>query len=169
MIEKKRKLDEGTVGTVDMVVTSVSCSSSSSSSTSKRIQMSSSTFSKLRAIKNEKKKANATNYNLSLRKALSIYSDATAKRAQGLSRVASKLICEAVNTTFLNECKLKITRPTLIQYFEKGEVKKITKGPGPKICPTILKALSLHTSMCQVFGNGEAKPRTLRAVLDAAV
>eukprot|EP00588_Corethron_pennatum_P028771 CAMPEP_0194335564 /NCGR_PEP_ID=MMETSP0171-20130528/70038_1 /TAXON_ID=218684 /ORGANISM="Corethron pennatum, Strain L29A3" /LENGTH=199 /DNA_ID=CAMNT_0039098711 /DNA_START=1061 /DNA_END=1660 /DNA_ORIENTATION=+ len=42
-------------------------------------------------------------------------------------------------------------------------------GPPSTISETILRAVALHCSMCQVLGMGEAKPWELKGILSAAV
>ena len=101
--------------------------------------------------------------------ALELYATAQENRVKGLPYDRAKTICEQITSTHLQHCSLKITRPTLIRYFEKGIVTKCKMGPPSTISETILRAVALHCSMCQVSGMGEAKPRELKGILSAAV
>ena len=54
-----------------------------------------------------------------------------------------------------------ISKPALQKFFEGG--------PPPKISNTLLRVISIHCTMKQMSGKGEAKPTHIRSVLYAAV
>ena len=47
--------------------------------------------------------------------------------------------------------------------------KKKVPGPKVKVPPVLLKALSVHSKMMQVSGQGEAKPRDILGTIATAI
>ncbi len=45
----------------------------------------------------------------------------------------------------------------------------LKRGPKPSLPPVLLELLQVHVSMCQLSGNGECKPKKLKAIIGAAI
>ena len=78
-------------------------------------------------------------------------------------------ICSLVNSKYLSNFDKIISRTFLCRDDRIGTSGAKQRGPEPKISKTLLKAINLHTSMMQVSGTGEAKPRQLRGIINAAI
>ena len=78
-------------------------------------------------------------------------------------------ICSLVNSKYLSNFDKIISRTSLPPYYRIGTSEVKPRVPKPKISKTLLKAINIHTSMMQVYGNGEAKPRQLKGIINSAI
>ena len=126
-------------------------------------------ISKERAQSSEDSMEETAAYSKALNGALCKYKTSLDQRSKGLIYDGARTICVAANYQFLNNFKKKLNKTTLIRYFNNGMTVPVRKGPPSKISENLLRCMSLHISMMQVYGRGEAKPRDVRGTLASAI
>ncbi len=64
-----------------------------------------------------------------------------------------------------------INRMTLSNYNKKKIINKspIKQGPKPALPSNLLDLLQCHVSMCQLSGTGECRPKSMKAIIGAAI
>lgn len=79
-----------------------------------------------------------------------------------------------INKKYQLEGKWKITHETLRFYTDPNHPERVNsspmkQGPKPSLPPVLLELVQVHVSMCQLSGNGERKPKKLKAIIGAAI
>ena len=145
------------------------CPSKPPSVTKKKLRKPSTMVSKERADRAKNQREAEVEYAKALAEGTTKYAETLKNRARGMIGEGARYICDFVNTKYLTEFDRKLTKTTLIRYTEKGQSTPYKRGPPPKVSNTLLDCLTIHSSMMQVSGRGEAKPRDFLAVIDAAI
>ena len=151
---------------------SSSSSTEKSSKNNKRsiIRVSPSFASKKRSIDQQGRALENEQYNKAMAEAVSLVKELEIAKLSGQKVVGCKTyqaICNLVNGKYLTSFSRSITRTSLNRYYTDGVTSAKSRGPRPKISDTLVKAVSLHASMMQVSGTGEAKPRQLKGLINA--
>ena len=161
--------DDPTISSISSVCSLTSYSSSGSSKKMKRIRRSSAMVSKMRAQVIQKKRGEEEQFDKALKEGLKLYTISQEKKLKRAKFQSAESICQEMNGKYLQECVRKLVRPTLQRYFQTSTAEVLRRGPPPKISNTLLRVMSIHCTMKQVSGKGEAKPKHIRSVLYAAV
>ena len=135
----------------------------------KRIQRSSAMVSKMRAQVIQNKRGEGEQFDKALKEGLKMYTISQEMKLKRAKFQSVESICSDMNGKYLQECVRKLVRPTLQRYFQTSTAEVLRRGPPLKISNTLLRVMSIHYTMKQVLGKGEAKPNHIRSVLYAAV
>ncbi len=162
--KKIRAIEEGLEETVESLL-SLASSSKSAAPTKKPPRQTAKQAAHHRSFLKTTKNDNKKRYSAALKEATKL----CASGGGSLRKIARKM-----NTKYELEGKWQLTHETIRKYCDPnhpGQVDSspLKQGPKPTLPPLFLDLLQSHVSMCQLSGNGECKPKRLKAIIGAAI